>query len=186
MSQKLTCTTPTRFVGKSPILYLAVLFVLVGMAAVACGVESGDRRASRSTVTTVFHRTPVTAFEPLRVDLTKTEEDGCSADPADITLLSSERVRLAIQLPLEGISQGQSLSIVTEGETKEVIYSIPDAYSSSSCRSTSLATGCGTSWIRDCVSFNAPRGGFSLRKWTQEIEIVAPPVMVDIGRSKFL
>ena len=125
MNQKSTCTMPTKLMGKSPMLYLAVLFVLVGIAAVACGVESGDRRAARSTVTTEFHRSPVTAFEQLRVDLTKTEEDGCSADPADITLLSSQRVRLAIQLPLEGISQGQSLSIVTEGETKEVIYTIP-------------------------------------------------------------
>ncbi len=117
-------TTPTsRFRVGSPMLYLAILFILVAVAALACGVKSGDRRAARSTPSAgEFHRSPVAAFEQLRVDLVK-NETGCSADPADITLVASARVRLAIQLAGD-VVQSQGGSTAIQGERDQVIYSI--------------------------------------------------------------
>ncbi len=79
------------------LFYLAILLILVSLTLLACGIKSGDRRAARSTPITVFHRSPVTAFEQFRVDVENTDA-GCSADPADISIVSSQRVRLAIQL----------------------------------------------------------------------------------------
>ena len=44
-----------------------------------------------------FHRSPVAAFEQFRVDVEKTDE-GCTADPANITVITGQRIRLAVQL----------------------------------------------------------------------------------------
>ena len=86
------------------LLYLAILLTLVSVAAIACGIKSGDRSPARSTPITVFHRTVVTAFEQFRVDVENTSS-GCVADPADIDIVASQRVRLAIQLKSDAVTQ---------------------------------------------------------------------------------
>ena len=88
-------------VSKRFLLYAPILLTILALTAVACGVKSGDRAPARpGGESTEFHRSPVTAFEQFRVDLEKTSS-GCTADPADITVSSGQRVRLAIQLAAE-------------------------------------------------------------------------------------
>ena len=109
--------------SRSVVLYL-LLLLTVAAVGVACGVESGERRSSRPAgQIEVFHRSPVTAFEQFRIALAKTEE-GCTADPADVTVSSGQRVRLAIQLPAE-IRQGVTRSLEVVGERTQVTYAIP-------------------------------------------------------------
>ena len=104
-------------------LYLVVSLALLALAAVACGVKSGDRAPARPGGELVeFHRSPVKKFNQLRIDLTKTEA-GCTADPADVTVQFGQRVRLAIQLPTE-IQQGTTRSLEVVGEVFEVTYVI--------------------------------------------------------------
>ena len=108
-------------------VYLALVLVLTVLVAIACGVESGERRPSRAPGTKEtagggFHRSPVTAFEQFRINLAKTDE-GCTADPADVTVSLGQRVRLAIQLPAE-IVQGTTRSLEVVGEKVEVTYAI--------------------------------------------------------------
>ncbi len=107
----------------SPIVYIAVLMCLFMLGALACGVKSGDRSPARSTPITEFHRSPVTAFEQFRVDVVNTEA-GCSADPADVAIVSSQRVRLAIQLKSEAVTQTAGGSTQFTGERDEVRYVI--------------------------------------------------------------
>ena len=109
-----------RTVAASLVL-ITILFVLTA----ACGVESGDRRPARQgeTETLEFHRTPVTAFEQFRMDLTK-DDASCSVEPSEVTVQMGQRVRLAIQLPLAEISQGTTGSLVVSGEKKTLQFNI--------------------------------------------------------------
>ena len=94
----------------------ALVFIVVGsMIALACGVESGDRRPARADddKTGEFHRSPVTAFEQFRVDVEKTDA-GCTADPADITVSAGGRINFAVQL------QGGELTTTATGSTQMV------------------------------------------------------------------
>lgn len=114
-------TSRIRF---GPALYLAILLTIVGITAVACGVKSGERAPARPAgQIEEFHRSPVTALEQFRIDLTKTDE-GCTADPADVAVSTGQRVRLAIQLPTE-IVQGTTRSLEVVGERIQVNYAIP-------------------------------------------------------------
>lgn len=110
---------------RTPMVYLAVLLCLLTLGALACGIKAGDRRGARPTPTIEFHRSPVTAFEQIRIDLTKTE-NSCVADPSDLTFISGQRVRLAIQLKTKGIAQGSTGSAIVTGERDRLIYSIPE------------------------------------------------------------
>ncbi len=105
--------------------YLAVLVALFGLAVVACGVESGDRRPARQgeTETLEFHRSPVTAFEQFRMNLTKEEDGTCSIDPSEVSVQMGNRVRLAIQLPIE-IAQGATKSLEVVGEKQQLQFKI--------------------------------------------------------------
>ena len=105
--------------------YLAVLATLFGLAIVACGVESGDRRPARqdSSETLEFHRTPVTAFEQFRIDVTKEEGGDCSIDPSEVAVQMGNRVRLAIQLPTE-IAQGTTGSLEVTGDKQQLQFVI--------------------------------------------------------------
>ena len=105
------------------LLYLAILLTLVSVAAIACGIKSGDRSPARSTPITVFHRTPVTAFEQFRIEVVNTEA-GCTADPADVSIVSSQRVRLAIQLKSDAVTQSAGGSTQFTGERDKVRYVI--------------------------------------------------------------
>ena len=106
--------------------YLAVLVALFGLAVVACGVESGDRRPARQgeTETLEFHRSPVTAFEQFRMDLTKAEDGTCSIDPSEVSVQMGNRVRLAIQLPISGIAQGTTGSLEVTGDKQSLQFKI--------------------------------------------------------------
>ena len=105
------------------LILLPILLMLLVLTALACGVKSGDRGSARpGGELPEFHRSPVAAFQPFRVDLTRSD-DGCSADPADITVTSGQRVRMAIQLPTE-IAQSSTGSLVVTGERITVNYSI--------------------------------------------------------------
>ena len=105
------------------LMYLTILLTLVSLAAIACGIKSGDRSPARSTPITVFHRTVVTAFEQFRVEVENTEA-GCSADPGDISIVSSQRVRLAIQLKSDSVTQSGGGSTQFTGERDKVRYVI--------------------------------------------------------------
>ena len=110
--------------ARTPLFYLAILITLVGLAALACGVESGNRRAARPTQTAEFHRSPVAAFEQFRVNVDNSES-GCSADPADISGSVGQRIRLAIQLTAEGVTGGSGGSSTQfTGERDQVKYLI--------------------------------------------------------------
>ena len=105
------------------LILLPVLLMLLVLTALACGVKSGDRGSARpGGELPEFHRSPVSVFEQFRVDIDRTD-DGCSADPADITVTSGQRVRMAIQLPTE-IAQSSTGSLVVTGERITVNYSI--------------------------------------------------------------
>lgn len=104
-------------------VYIAVLMCLLMLTALACGVKSGDRSPARETPTTEFHRSPVTAFEQFRVDVENTEV-GCSADPADISIVSGQRARLAIQLKSDAVTQSAGGSTQFMGERDKVTYVI--------------------------------------------------------------
>ena len=115
----------TGFVRRLPPLYL-VMLALSFLFLVACGVESGDRTPARRDEdrTGEFHRSPVTAFEQFRVDLTKTDE-GCSVDPADITVADGQRVRLAVQLQSDlELKTTATGSTTLEGEREVATYQI--------------------------------------------------------------
>ena len=104
--------------------YLAVLVALFGLAVLACGVESGDRRPARQggSETLEFHRTPVTAMEQVRMNIAK-DDTGCSIDPSEITVLMGQRVNMAIQLPTE-IAQGATKSLEVVGEKQQLQFKI--------------------------------------------------------------
>lgn len=106
--------------------YLAALVALLALASLACGVESGDRRPARQgeSETLEFHRTPVTAFEQFRIDVTKEEGGDCSIDPNEVTVQMGNRVRLAIQLPIPGIAQGTTGSLEVTGEKQQLQFKI--------------------------------------------------------------
>ncbi len=119
---------------RMPVLKMPLIGAIIGLLALAsmavsmaCGVESGDRRPARQgdAETTEFHRTPVTAFEQFRMNMTK-DDAGCSIDPNEIAVTMGNRVRLAVQLPLEEgqMGQGATKSIVVTGEKKSLQFKI--------------------------------------------------------------
>ena len=114
-----------RKLATSSLSYFAMLVAIFGLVAVACGVESGDRRPARQgqSETLEFHRTPVTAFEQFRIDIAKEEGGACSIDPSEVTVLMGQRVRLAIQLPIE-IAQGATKSLEVVGEKQQLQFNI--------------------------------------------------------------
>lgn len=103
--------------SKRTIFQLAMLTAVLAAAAIACGVESGDRRPARQgeSETLEFHRSPVTAFEQFRMDLAK-DDASCSIEPSDVAVNAGDRVRLAIQLPLADIQQGATGSLEVTGD----------------------------------------------------------------------
>ena len=105
--------------------YLAAIVALLTLASMACGVESGDRRPARQgdTETLEFHRTPVTAFEQFRINVTKEEDAECSIDPSEVAVQMGNRVRLAIQLPTD-IAQGTTGSLEVTGEKQQLQFKI--------------------------------------------------------------
>jgi len=107
------------------LLYLSVLLAILMLGALACGVKSGNRRGARPTQTVEFHRSPVTAFEQFRVDVTN-DDTGCSSDPANVDAEVGQRIRFAIQLVSEGVAGGVAgTSAQLIGESQTVTYSIP-------------------------------------------------------------
>ncbi|MYC05647.1 MAG: hypothetical protein F4X57_00435 [Chloroflexi bacterium] len=114
----------------------ALVFIVVGsMIALACGVESGNRRPARSDEdkTGEFHRSPVASLEQFRIDVEKTD-DGCTADPADIVVGDGQRVRLAVQLQGGGeiTTSGGTGSTQFVGERDSAVYSVDGLTISSS------------------------------------------------------
>ena len=108
------------------LVYISLVFIILGsMVAIACGVESGDRRPARrdDDKTGEFHRSPVAAFEQFRVDVEKTD-DGCSADPADITVSAGSRVNFAVQLTGGEVTTTATGSTQLEGERETATYQI--------------------------------------------------------------
>lgn len=106
-------------------MFLA-LIALTLLFLIACEVESGDRTPARRDEdrTGEFHRSPVTAFEQLRVDVEKTD-DGCTVDPAEITVSDGQRVRLAVQLQSDvELSTTATGSTTVEGERETANFSI--------------------------------------------------------------
>ena len=103
--------------SKRTLFHLAMLTAVLAAAAIACGVESGDRRPARQgeSETLEFHRSPVTAFEQFRMDLAK-DDASCSIEPSDVAVNAGDRVRLAIQLPLADIQQGATGSLEVTGD----------------------------------------------------------------------
>ena len=59
------------------LIYLSVALAVLMLTALACGVKAGNRRGARPTQTTEFHRSPVTAFEQFRIDVTN-DDTGCT------------------------------------------------------------------------------------------------------------
>lgn len=108
-----------------PLLYLVLVASLLALVTAGCGVKSGERKPARpaGTETQVFHRSPVVAFEQFRIDLAKTDSEGCTADPANVGVALGQRVRLAIQLPAE-IRELSTRSLEVVGEREEVVYEI--------------------------------------------------------------
>ncbi|MCY3543372.1 MAG: hypothetical protein OXI16_14495 [Chloroflexota bacterium] len=104
----------------------ALVFIVVGsMIALACGVESGDRRPARrdDDKTGEFHRSPVAAFEQFRVDVEKTDT-GCTADPADITVSEGSRVNFAVQLTGGEVTTTATGSTELQGEREQASYKV--------------------------------------------------------------
>ncbi|MAF52171.1 MAG: hypothetical protein CL694_04030 [Chloroflexi bacterium] len=117
-----TPATSSRAVA-TIVRFIPVAIAILVLAAMGCGVKSGDRGSARPEgESTEFHRSPVTAFEQFRVDLA-TSDAGCTADPGDITVTMGQRVRIAIQLPTE-LAQGSTGSLEVVGEQEEVHYVI--------------------------------------------------------------
>jgi hypothetical protein len=100
------------------------MFALMALAAIACGVESGERRfTARPTPIQEFHRTVIGTLEQTTVDLKKTDA-GCQADPADLSFTKGQRVRLALQIPAQ-IVEGSTGSLEQKGEKIKLSYAIP-------------------------------------------------------------
>ncbi len=117
-----------------PLVYIALLFIILGsMIALACGVESGDRRPARrdDDKTGEFHRSPVAAFEQFRVDVEKTDA-GCAADPADITVSEGSRVNFAVQLTGGEVTTTATGSTELQGEREKASYKVDGLAISSS------------------------------------------------------
>ncbi len=114
-------------IRRTPLTYLAFILITLGsMFVLACGVESGDRRPARREDDKVgeFHRSPVAAFEQFRIDIEKTD-DGCSAEPADITVANGQRLRLAVQLQSDvELKTTATGSTTVEGDRDTVTYQI--------------------------------------------------------------
>lgn len=109
-----------------PLVHIALVVVILGsMVALACGVESGDRRPARrdDDKTGEFHRSPVAAFEQFRVDVEKTDS-GCTADPADITVSEGSRVNFAVQLTGGEVTTTATGSTQLQGEREQANYRI--------------------------------------------------------------
>lgn len=114
---------PAGLLGRLKLPMLLLLLLLL-LASLACGVKSGERRPARPQGQSgEFHRSPVTTIEQVRIDLTKTDE-GCQAEPADLEFSKSSRIRLAIQLPTEGIQQGATGSLEVTGERTQATYKV--------------------------------------------------------------
>ena len=119
-------------VGKMPLIVAAL--ALLSLLVVACGVTSGDRRPARQddSVTDQFHRTPVTALEQFRMDLSKDDTSCAIAEieddttRTDIEVTMGGRVSMGIQLPLEEgqMGQGATKSIVVTGERQRLQFKI--------------------------------------------------------------
>lgn len=108
------------------LVYISLVFIILGsMVAIACGVESGDRRPARrdDDKTGEFHRSPVAAFEQFRVDVEKTDA-GCTADPADITVSEGSRVNFAVQLTGGEVTTTATGSTELQGEREQAKYRI--------------------------------------------------------------
>ena len=108
------------------LVYISLVFIILGsMVAIACGVESGDRRPARrdDDKTGEFHRSPVAAFEQFRVDVEKTDA-GCTADPADITVSEGSRVNFAVQLTGGEVTTTATGSTQLQGEREQANYRI--------------------------------------------------------------
>ena len=108
---------------------MAVMLLIVAIAllsSMACGVKAGNNRPARDDRTStqgVFHRTPVTVLENLRVDLSK-ENGDCEAEPGDISVPVAARVRLGVQLGGTSVKEGATNSIEIVGEVKEATYEV--------------------------------------------------------------
>lgn len=128
-------TAIKNIVRQIPLPYFALLLGLGCMLLLACGVESGNRRPARQDEdkTGEFHRSPVAAFEQIRIDLEKTD-DGCTANPADITVSDGQRVRLSPQLQGGGeiTTTGGTGSTQFVGERDKAVYSVDGLQISSS------------------------------------------------------
>ncbi len=121
MLQRVLRTNTKNIVGRMSLPHLFLLLGFTCMLLLACGVESGDRRPARrdDDKTGEFHRSPVAAFEQLRVDVEKTDE-GCTAldengSPVpsdDITVSAGSRINFAVQL------KGGELTTTTTGSTQ--------------------------------------------------------------------
>lgn len=134
MLQRVSAIHTKNTIRRIPLTYLVLLLGLASMFALACDVESGDRRPARTDEdkTGEFHRSPVAAFEQFRIDVENTD-DGCVADPADITVGEGQRIRLAIQLQSEvNITTTGTGSTKVEGEREKVTYQIDGLTISSS------------------------------------------------------
>ena len=106
------------------LIYLSILLAILMLTALACGVKAGNRRGARPTQTVEFHRSPVTAFEQFRIDVTN-DDTGCTADPADVNAQLGQRIRFAIQLVSEGVAGGVAgTSARLIGESQTVTYKI--------------------------------------------------------------
>jgi plastocyanin len=116
------------------LVYFALVSIILGsMIALACGVESGDRRPARrdDDKTGEFHRSPVAAFEQFRVDVEKTDA-GCTAEPADITVSEGARVNFAVQLTGGEVTTTATGSTQLQGEREQANYRIEGLVISSS------------------------------------------------------
>ena len=119
---------------KIPVAHFALVLIILGsIVALACGVESGDRRPARADddKTGEFHRSPVAAFEQFRVDVEKTDT-GCTAEPADITVNEGSRVNFAVQLTGGELTTTATGSTQLQGEREMASYKIDGLTISSS------------------------------------------------------
>ena len=123
-----TPKTPSAQSRRVPALWFAVgLLALAGMFAAACGVESGNRRPARDDEdkTGEFHRSPVAADNFRTIITLEKTDDGCTADPADLSVSDGQRVSLQVQLKAEGeISAGRTGSTQFVGERDSVVYAV--------------------------------------------------------------
>ena len=118
MLQKVALKFP--HVRRHRLLYLTLFLMSVAFVAVACGVESGNRRAARETPIDVFFRTQIGALEPTNVNLAVDEDNVCSATGgANLQFAEGERVRLSLQIEAV-IQQGAtgSLEVVGGGDAQ--------------------------------------------------------------------